>query len=150
MRAVVQRVSSASVRVEGETVGAIEAGALILLGVLEGDSQREAEQLAEKVAGFRYFRDDSGRMNRSALEVGGAMLVVSQFTLAADGKKGRRPSFDKAAAPGVAEELYEHFVAHLRTFGLKVETGQFGAMMEVELLNDGPVTFVLDEDSADR
>ena len=150
MRAVVQRVSSASVRVEGETVGAIEAGALILLGVLEGDSQREAEQLAEKVVGFRYFRDDSGRMNRSALEVGGAMLVVSQFTLAADGKKGRRPSFDKAAAPGVAEELYEHFVAHLRTFGLKVETGKFGAMMEVELLNDGPVTFVLDEDSVGR
>lgn len=147
MRAVVQRVSSASVRVEGEIVGAIEAGALILLGVLEGDSQREAEQLAEKVASFRYFRDDSGRMNRSALEVGGAMLVVSQFTLAADGKKGRRPSFDKAAAPGVAEELYEHFVAHLRTFGLTVETGQFGAMMEVELLNDGPVTFVLDESS---
>ena len=145
MRAVVQRVSSASVRVEGETVGSIEAGALILLGVLDGDSQREAEQLAEKVASFRYFRDDSGRMNRSALEVGGAMLVVSQFTLAADGKKGRRPSFDKAAAPGVAEELYEHFVAHLRTFGLMVETGRFGAMMEVELLNDGPVTFVLDE-----
>jgi len=126
-------------------VGSIEAGALILLGVLDGDSQREAEQLAEKVASFRYFRDDSGRMNRSALEVGGAMLVVSQFTLAADGKKGRRPSFDKAAAPGVAEELYEHFVAHLRTFGLMVETGRFGAMMEVELLNDGPVTFVLDE-----
>ena len=147
MRAVVQRVSSASVRVEGETVGSIEAGALILLGVLDGDSQREAEQLAEKVASFRYFRDDSGRMNRSALEVGGAMLVVSQFTLAADGKKGRRPSFDKAAAPGVAEELYEHFVAHLRTFGLMVETGRFGAMMEVELLNDGPVTFVLDETS---
>ena len=147
MRAVVQRVSSASVRVEGETVGSIEAGALILLGVLDGDSQREAEQLAEKVASFRYFRDDSGRMNRSALEVGGAMLVVSQFTLAADGKKGRRPSFDKAAAPGVAEELYEHFVAHLRTFGLMVETGCFGAMMEVELLNDGPVTFVLDETS---
>ncbi len=145
MRAVVQRVSSASVRVEGEAVGSIEAGALILLGVLDGDSQREAEQLAEKVASFRYFRDDSGRMNRSALEVGGAMLVVSQFTLAADGKKGRRPSFDKAAAPGVAEELYEHFVAHLRTFGLMVETGRFGAMMEVELLNDGPVTFVLDE-----
>ena len=147
MRAVVQRVSSASVRVEGETVGAIEAGALILLGVLDGDSEREAEQLAEKVAGFRYFSDDSGRMNRSVLEVGGAMLVVSQFTLAADGKKGRRPSFDKAAAPSLAEELYEHFIAHLRTFGLPVETGRFGAMMEVELLNDGPVTFVLDESS---
>jgi len=145
MRAVVQRVSSASVRVSGEVVGAVERGALILLGVLEGDGEREATQLALKIAGYRFFSDDEGRMNRSAQEVGGALLVVSQFTLAADGRKGRRPSFDKAAPPAEAETLYEHFVSALRTSGLQVETGSFGAMMEVELVNDGPVTFVLDE-----
>ena len=145
MRAVVQRVSSASVRVDGAVVGAIKAGALILLGVLNGDSEREAEQLAEKVASFRYFADDSGKMNLSASEVSGSLLVVSQFTLAADGRKGRRPSFDKAAAPLLAEKLYEHFVSHLVLLGLSVETGCFGAMMEVELVNDGPVTFVLDD-----
>ena len=145
MRAVVQRVSSASVRVEGSVTGAIESGALVLLGVLVGDGEREAEQLAEKVAAFRYFGDDEGKMNRSVAEVGGSLLVVSQFTLAADGRKGRRPSFDKAAAPDLAEELYGSFIAHLRSFGLLVETGCFGAMMEVELVNDGPVTFVLDE-----
>ena len=147
MRAVVQRVSSACVRVDGEIVGAVERGALVLLGVLEGDGEREAVQLAEKVGGFRYFSDDEGRMNLAAGEVEGALLVVSQFTLAADGRKGRRPSFDKAADPLVAEELYERFVAHLRGLGLVVETGRFGAMMEVELVNDGPVTFVLDEPS---
>jgi len=145
MRAVMQRVSSACVRVDDEVVGAVERGALVLLGVLEGDGEREAVQLAEKVAGFRYFADDEGRMNLSAEEVGGALLVVSQFTLAADGRKGRRPSFDKAAEPLLAEELYERFVAHLRSLGLVVETGRFGAMMEVELVNDGPVTFVLDD-----
>ena len=145
MRAVVQRVSSACVRVDGEVVGAVERGALVLLGVLEGDGEREVVQLAEKVAGFRYFADDEGRMNLAAGEVGGALLVVSQFTLAADGRKGRRPRFDKAADPLLAEELYERFVAHLRGLGLAVETGRFGAMMEVELVNDGPVTFVLDE-----
>ena len=116
---------------------------------MAGDGEREAEQLAEKVAAFRYFGDDEGRMNRSVADVGGSLLVVSQFTLAADGRKGRRPSFDKAAAPGLAEELYGRFIAHLRAFGLKVETGQFGAMMEVELVNDGPVTFVLEESSSD-
>jgi D-tyrosyl-tRNA(Tyr) deacylase len=145
MRAVVQRVSSASVRVDGAVVGAIKAGALILLGVLDGDSEREAEQLAEKVASFRYFADDSGKMNLSVSDVSGSLLVVSQFTLAADGRKGRRPSFDKAAAPLLAEKLYEHFVSHLVLLGLSVETGCFGAMMEVELVNDGPVTFVLDD-----
>jgi D-tyrosyl-tRNA(Tyr) deacylase len=145
MRAVIQRVSSASVRVDGAVVGAIKAGALILLGVLDGDSEREAEQLAEKVASFRYFADDSGKMNLSVSDVSGSLLVVSQFTLAADGRKGRRPSFDKAAAPLLAEKLYEHFVSHLVLLGLSVETGSFGAMMEVELVNDGPVTFVLDD-----
>jgi D-tyrosyl-tRNA(Tyr) deacylase len=145
MRAVIQRVSSASVRVDGAVVGAIKAGALILLGVLDGDSEREAEQLAEKVASFRYFADDSGKMNLSVSDVSGSLLVVSQFTLAADGRKGRRPSFDKAAAPALAEKLYEHFISHLVLLGLSVETGCFGAMMEVELVNDGPVTFVLDD-----
>jgi len=145
MRAVIQRVSSASVRVDGAVVGAIKAGALILLGVLDGDSEREAEQLAEKVASFRYFADDLGKMNLSASDVSGSLLVVSQFTLAADGRKGRRPSFDKAAAPALAEKLYEHFISHLVLLGLSVETGCFGAMMEVELVNDGPVTFVLDD-----
>jgi len=150
MRAVVQRVKSASVRVSGEVVGAVERGALILLGVLEGDSEREATQLALKVAGFRYFSDDEGRMNLSAHEVEGSLLVVSQFTLAADGRKGRRPSFDKAAPPALAEALYERFVSALKGSGLEVETGSFGAMMEVELVNDGPVTFVLDESPCDR
>jgi D-tyrosyl-tRNA(Tyr) deacylase len=145
MRAVVQRVSSASVRVDGELIGAVGRGALVLLGVLKGDGEREAVQLAEKVAGFRYFADDEGRMNLAAAEVGGALLVVSQFTLAADGRKGRRPSFDRAAEPARAQELYERFVAHLLALGLSVETGRFGAMMEVELVNEGPVTFVLDE-----
>ena len=145
MRAVVQRVSSACVRVDGEVIGAVERGALVLLGVSKGDGEREVVQLAEKVAGFRYFADDEGRMNLAAGEVGGALLVVSQFPLAADGRKGRRPSFDKAADPLLAEDLYERFVAHLRGLGLAVETGRFGAMMEVELVNDGPVTFVLDE-----
>jgi D-tyrosyl-tRNA(Tyr) deacylase len=145
MRAVVQRVSSASVRVDGELIGAVGRGALVLLGVLEGDGEREAVQLAEKVAGFRYFADDEGRMNLAAAEVEGALLVVSQFTLAADGRKGRRPSFDRAAEPARAQELYERFVAHLLGLGLSVETGRFGAMMEVELVNEGPVTFVLDE-----
>ena len=149
MRAVVQRVSSASVRVSGEVVGAVERGALILLGVLAGDGEREATQLAEKIAGFRYFADEEGRMNLSAGDVGAALLVVSQFTLAADGRKGRRPSFDKAAPPAEAEELYEHFVSVLRGSGLEVATGRFGAMMEVELVNDGPVTFALDEGSGE-
>ena len=149
MRAVVQRVTSASVRVSGEVVGAVERGALVLLGVLKGDGEREATQLALKVAGFRFFSDDEGRMNRSAHEVGGALLVVSQFTLAADGRKGRRPSFDKAAPPAEAEALYKRFVSALRGSGLEVETGRFGAMMEIELVNDGPVTFVLDETPED-
>ncbi len=149
MRAVVQRVTSASVQVSGEVVGAVERGALVLLGVLKGDGEREATQLALKVAEFRFFSDDEGRMNRSAHEVGGALLVVSQFTLAADGRKGRRPSFDKAAPPAEAEALYKRFVSALRGSGLEVETGRFGAMMEIELVNDGPVTFVLDETPED-
>ena len=150
MKAVLQRVRRAEVRVEGESVGAIERGALVLLGVLDGDLDRDADRLAAKIARFRYFEDEAGKMNRSALDlVAGAepvaILVVSQFTLAADGRKGRRPSFDRAAPPEAAEPLYGRFCEALRGLGLDVATGRFGAMMDVELVNDGPVTFVLEE-----
>lgn len=146
MRAVVQRVTRARVTSEGEELGAIGAGMLVLLGVMRGDGEAQSRALAQKVASFRFFRDSADRMNLAAGEVGGAVLVVSQFTLAADGKRGRRPSFDRAAEPAIAERLYELFVAEVRACGLPVATGRFGARMEVELVNDGPVTFVLDED----
>ena len=138
----------ASVRVDGEVVGRIAKGMLILLGVLAGDGPEEADRLAERAAGFRFFRDDGGRMDRSVLETGGSALVVSQFTLAADGRKGRRPSFDRAAPPAEAEVLCERFVRRLRELGVPTETGRFGAMMEVELVNDGPVTFVLERSAS--
>ena len=150
MRAVVQRVSRASVHVDGEIVGQIEAGILVLLGILDGDTDAPAKKLASKCALFRIFEDENGRMGRSLVDLGeegqrvGA-LVVSQFTLAADGRKGRRPSFDEAAPPEVAEPLYELFCDELRGLGVHVETGTFRKHMRVELVNDGPVTFVLDE-----
>jgi D-tyrosyl-tRNA(Tyr) deacylase len=147
LKAVVQRVSRACVRVDGEVVGRIGAGMVVLLGVMRGDGQAEALRLADRVAGFRFFADDAGRMNRAAREVGGAALVVSQFTLAADGRKGRRPSFDAAAPAELAEPLYEGFVRALADAGLVTATGRFGARMEVELVGDGPVTFVLEEPS---
>ncbi|MBK7877988.1 MAG: D-tyrosyl-tRNA(Tyr) deacylase [Planctomycetes bacterium] len=146
MRAVLQRVTRAEVRSEGELLGRVGPGMLVLLGVLRGDRAEEARALADKVALFRFFRDAEDKMNRSALDCGAEVLVVSQFTLAADGRKGRRPSFDRAAPPAEAEPLYELFVLELRARGLRVETGRFGARMEVELVNDGPVTFVLDEE----
>ena len=145
MKAVVQRVSRARVTVSGEPVGEIGAGMLVLLGVMRGDGKAQAERLAEKVARFRFFTDEDDRMNLSALDLGRAVLVVSQFTLAADGRRGRRPSFDRAAEPAQAEPLYEHFTGHLRSLGLECATGRFGARMSVELENDGPVTFVLEE-----
>jgi D-tyrosyl-tRNA(Tyr) deacylase len=153
LKAVLQRVSRAEVRVDGEVVGAVGRGALVLLGVLDGDTEQDAERLAARIARFRYFRDDAGRMNLSALDLGAngedvGVLVVSQFTLSADGRKGRRPSFDRAAHPDVAEPLYARFCDALRALGLEVATGRFGAMMDVELVNDGPVTFVLDEPSS--
>lgn len=144
MRAVIQRVSEASVSVEGAIVGRIGAGLLVLLGVAPGDGAAEATLLAEKVAAMRIFPDDQGRFNRSALEVGGAALVVSQFTLYADVRRGRRPSFSGAAPPEVAAPLVEQFTAALRGQGLAVETGVFGAHMQVALINDGPVTITLD------
>jgi D-tyrosyl-tRNA(Tyr) deacylase len=138
-------VSRAEVRVDGRVVGACGAGMLVLLGVMKGDGEVEAERLAERIARFRCFQDASGRMNESLLDQSGEVLVVSQFTLAADGRKGRRPSFDRAAPPEFAKQLYEHFVRTLAGLGPRVETGVFGALMEVELTGDGPVTFLFEE-----
>jgi D-aminoacyl-tRNA deacylase len=143
MRAVVQRVSEARVVVDGKTVGAIEAGLCVLLGVATGDAATDAERLAGKVARLRIFENDDGRFDRSVLDTGGAALVVSQFTLIADTTKGNRPSFTQAATPEQAEPLYETFCAAVRELGVPVETGVFGARMQVELVNDGPVTLVL-------
>jgi D-tyrosyl-tRNA(Tyr) deacylase len=144
VRAVVQRVSRAEVRVEGVAVGAIGRGFLVLLGVTHNDGQAEAEWLARKIAGLRIFEDDAGKMNLGLPDVDGAVLVVSQFTLYGDARKGRRPSFAAAARPEQAEPLVDYFAIRLREEGLRVETGVFGAMMDVELLNDGPVTLWLD------
>lgn len=144
MRIVLQRVSSAAVRVAGEEVGRIGRGLLVLVGVESGDGPEQAVAAAEKLAHLRVFEDDRGHMNLDAARVGGAFLVVSQFTLAGSLARGRRPSFDGAAAPEAAEPLVERLVAELRVAGRRVETGRFGAKMEVELVNDGPVTFVLD------
>jgi D-aminoacyl-tRNA deacylase len=144
VRAVIQRVSRAEVRVDGARVGAIERGFLVLLGVTHADGRAEVEWLARKVAGLRIFEDDAGKMNLALTDVGGAVLVVSQFTLYGDARKGRRPSFTDAARPEQAEPLVDYFAARLREEGLRVETGVFGAMMEVEMVNDGPVTLWLD------
>ncbi len=148
MRAVVQRVSRAKVTVAGEVTGEIGPGFLILLGVAEGDSATDATTLAEKIVGLRVFEDADGKMNLSLGETGGAMLVVSQFTLLGDCRKGRRPSFIAAARPEIANELYEQFVASVRQLGIPVGTGKFQAHMDVELVNDGPVTLLLDSRKA--
>ncbi|MBN2124921.1 MAG: D-tyrosyl-tRNA(Tyr) deacylase [Deltaproteobacteria bacterium] len=144
MRAVVQRVTEARVEVEQKIVGEIGDGLLIFLGVGEGDSERDADYLADKAAHLRVFSDDQGLMNLSLLEIQGEALVVSQFTLWGDCRKGRRPSFIRAASPERARELYEHFVGALHGKGLRVATGVFREMMEVHLVNDGPVTLLLD------
>ena len=146
MRAVVQRVKRAEVRIGEEIVGRIGFGLAVLLGVAKNDTEAEGEALAEKIANLRVFDDNQGRMNRSLLETGGQALCVSQFTLYGDCRKGRRPSYDQAAAPGRALLLYESFVASLRKRGISTETGRFRAMMDVELVNDGPVTLLLDSD----
>ena len=145
MKAVVQRVLRAEVRVEGRSVARIERGALVLLGVMRHDGPDEARRLAQRIALFRFLADDDGRMNRSLVDAGAEILVVSQITLAADGRRGRRPSLDGAAAPELAQALYQGFVQDLRELGLACQTGVFQALMEVELVNDGPVTFVLEE-----
>jgi D-aminoacyl-tRNA deacylase len=144
MRAVVQRVSRAAVSVAGELTGAIERGFVVLLGVAEGDTREDATYLAQKIAGLRVFEDDQGKMNLALAEVGGKMLVVSQFTLLGDCRKGRRPSFDKAARPEIARDLYEVFVAAIGGLGIETATGRFQEYMRVELVNDGPVTLLLD------
>lgn len=147
MRIVLQRVSRAAVRIDGRVAGAIERGFCVLVGFTHSDTAAEAEWMAEKVAGLRLFTDSDGKMNLGLTDVGGALLVVSQFTLYGDARKGRRPSFIDAAHPEIAIPLYERFIAALRAGGLRVETGEFGAMMEVEILNDGPVTLLLDRDA---
>ena len=144
MRAVVQRVSEASVRVETEVIGRIGRGLLVLLGVSTTDTEKDVDYLSEKVVHLRIFEDPGGKLNRSLLEVGGEMLVVSQFTLLGDCRKGRRPSFTAAAEPGHAARLYEHFVRQTARRGVPVQTGRFQALMAVSLVNDGPVTLIVD------
>jgi D-tyrosyl-tRNA(Tyr) deacylase len=144
MRACLQRVTRAQVTVNGEVVGRIDRGMLVLLGVVQGDDEAAARKLAEKVVSLRIFDDADGKMNLSVGDVGGAMLVVSQFTLAGDCRKGRRPSFDAAAPPEVAEGLYDFFVRLVSEQGIPVATGRFRAHMLVELVNDGPVTLIVD------
>ena len=148
MKAVIQRVTRASVHVEGKTVWQIESGLLVLLGVAKGDGESDGRFLAEKIRTLRIFSDEQGKMNRSLADIGGSVLLVSQFTLLSRTANGRRPSFDEAAPPNEAKRLYEQIVAELRDHGTHVETGVFAAHMQVELLNDGPVTFVLDSREA--
>lgn len=144
MKAVIQRVGAATVEVDAKIAGQIGKGILVLLGVEKGDGERDAAWLAEKIANLRIFEDDKGKMNLSVREIGGELLAVSQFTLAGNCAKGRRPSFDSAAPPEEANRLYEYFLEKLREQGLPVETGIFQAMMQVSLVNDGPVTFILE------
>ena len=144
MRAVVQRVRQSSVKVDNQIVAQIEAGLLVLLGVAKNDTAQDADYLANKIVHLRIFEDANGKMNRSLLETGGELLAVSQFTLLADCRKGRRPSFIEAAEPEKATELYQAFVERVRHHGIRVQTGQFGAMMAVALINDGPVTIIIE------
>ena len=144
MRAVIQRVKQSSVRTESQIIGQTGTGLLVLLGVAKGDNSGDADYLVNKIANLRIFEDDTGKMNRSLLDTGGEMMVVSQFTLLADCRKGRRPSFVNAAGPEVATELYEYFVSRVRNLGITVATGRFRAMMEVELINEGPVTIIIE------
>ena len=144
MRTIIQRVKEARVEVDGEVVAQIGEGALVLLGAGKDDTESDVEYLVEKILGLRIFEDDAGKMNLSVTDIRGEILIVSQFTLYGDCRKGRRPSFDKAAPPELAENLYEHFVERIRDFGVPVKTGKFRAMMDVHLVNSGPVTLMLD------
>ena len=148
MRAVVQRVSRAQVIANGEVTGKIGRGLFVLLGVAGTDTERDADYLADKIAGLRIFEDETGKMNLATAEVGGRVLLVSQFTLYGDVRRGKRPSFDAAAPPERARRLYEYFVQRIRASGLPCETGRFQEMMQVELVNDGPVTILLDSSKA--
>ena len=144
MLAVIQRVTESSVKVDDRIISRINGGLLVLLGVDQKDLQPDADYLANKIINLRIFEDENGKMNRSLLEVGGEMLVVSQFTLLGDCRKGRRPSFAGAAAPAEATELYEYFIDQVKSLGVSVQSGRFGAMMAVALVNDGPVTLILE------
>lgn len=145
MKAVIQRVKYATVKVDNKIIGECKQGFMILLGVIDGDTENDADKLIKKIPVLRIFEDENGKMNKSLLDIDGEILVVSQFTLAADCSHGRRPSFIASAPPDIANELYEYFVGELKTAGVKsVQTGEFGADMAVELLNDGPVTIVLE------
>jgi D-tyrosyl-tRNA(Tyr) deacylase len=146
MRAVVQRVSQASVTVNREITGKIDLGLLVLLGVGQRDEKADADYCAEKICGLRIFEDQHGKMNRSVVDVGGGILAVSQFTLYGDVRRGKRPSFDAAAKPDQARTLYEYFVERVRALGLRCETGRFQEMMNVELVNEGPVTILIDSE----
>lgn len=148
MRALIQRVTRADVVVDRQTIGEIEQGLLILVCAMQGDTEAEAEKLAARITKLRIFKDEAGKMNRSVTDIGGACLVVSQFTLAADTSRGNRPGFSTAAAPEIGDRLYQHFSKALRDLGLPVENGEFGADMAVSLTNDGPVTIWMD--TADR
>ena len=148
MRAVIQRVSRAKVTVKDAITGQIDIGLLVLLGVGRQDTEADADYLAEKISGLRIFEDEDGKMNRSVRDIGGSVLAVSQFTLYGDVRRGKRPSFDDAAPTECARKLYEYFVERVRAAGLRCETGQFQAMMQVELVNEGPVTILLDSAKA--
>lgn len=145
MKALIQRVNKASVTIENELYSSIQFGMLVFLGVEKTDSEKNAQSMAEKLVNFRIFEDEDGKMNKSILDIKGEILVVSQFTLASDCKKGTRPSFDKAAPPEVANKLYEEFVKLISQYGLTVKTGKFQAMMDISLVNNGPVTFMLEK-----
>ena len=144
MKGLIQRVKRASVTIDGKLYSEINQGILVLLGVEKGDERENAEKLADKICKLRIFEDENDKMNLSVQDVKGEILVVSQFTLAGDCKKGTRPSFDKSAPPDIANELYEYLVSLIKGYGIKAGTGKFGAMMEVSLINDGPVTFMLE------
>ena len=145
MKVLIQRVKEASVTIEGQLYSSIEKGILALVGIEKGDSLEQVEKAARKIANLRIFSDENGKMNHSLIDVEGEMLVVSQFTLCGDCKKGTRPSFDKSAPPEIANNLYEAFVAEINKYGIKTQTGKFAAMMDVALINDGPVTFMIEK-----
>ena len=145
MKVLIQRVKEASVTIEGNLYSSIGAGILTLVGIEKGDTREIVEKLAKKTVNLRIFPDENDKMNRSLFDIQGEMLIVSQFTLCGDCKKGTRPSFDKSAPPDIANELYEYFISQVQSFGIKTGNGEFGAMMEVALINDGPVTFMLQQ-----
>lgn len=145
MKALIQRVKRASVTIDGLLYSKIGQGLLVFLGVEKGDDKLNAEKLADKLLKLRIFEDENEKMNHSILDIEGEMLIVSQFTLCGDCKKGTRPSFDKSAPPQIANELYEYFISQVKSFNIPVQTGKFGAMMDVELINDGPVTFMVEK-----